>query len=72
MIGLGVDDLDQAYEYCTQAGCEITCEPMDEAWGERLFTFLDPSGYEWELSVPLPDREPADGLAAAREAWFSA
>jgi uncharacterized glyoxalase superfamily protein PhnB len=44
VIGLDVDDLDVAYPYCTDAGCTITCEPMDEAWGELVFTCVDPFG----------------------------
>lgn len=70
VLGLGVDDLDAAYAYCTQAGCEITCEPMEEAWGERLFTFVDPFGYEWELTVPVPGGAPADPTAAVQASWF--
>jgi uncharacterized glyoxalase superfamily protein PhnB len=70
VIGLGVDDLEATYAYCTEAGCEITCEPMDEAWGVRLFSCLDPFGYEWELSVPISETRPADGLAAVRASWF--
>jgi uncharacterized glyoxalase superfamily protein PhnB len=70
VIGLGVDDLDATYDYCTQAGCEITCEPMDEAWGERLFTCVDPFGYEWEFVVPIPGHGAAEGTEAVRERWF--
>lgn len=70
VIGLGVDDLEAAYAYCTRAGCEVTCEPMEEAWGERLFTCIDPFGYEWELTVPVPGAEPADATAAVQASWF--
>jgi uncharacterized glyoxalase superfamily protein PhnB len=69
-IGLGVDDLDAGLEYCRAAGCEITSEPMDEAWGDRVFECIDPYGYVWEFSTPIADAAPADGLAAARESWF--
>ena len=31
VIGLMVDDLDATYAYCIVEGCEITCEPMNEA-----------------------------------------
>jgi uncharacterized glyoxalase superfamily protein PhnB len=72
VIGLEVDDLEAAYAYCVESGCAITCEPMDEAWGERLFTFVDPSGYEWKLSVPIPDGSGIDGTEAARASWFGA
>ena len=70
VIGLQVEDLDTTYAYCSAAGCTITCEPMDEAWGERLFTCVDPFGWEWEFFVPIPEAEPADGTKAARANWF--
>jgi len=70
VIGLMVDDLDATYAYCTEAGCEITCEPMNEAWGVRVFVCLDPFGYEWEFSQLIAGMEPADGTAAVQESWF--
>jgi uncharacterized glyoxalase superfamily protein PhnB len=70
VIGLEVDDLGATYAYCTETGCEITCEPMDEPWGERLFTCLDPFEYEWKFSVPIPGTEGVEGTEAARESWF--
>jgi uncharacterized glyoxalase superfamily protein PhnB len=54
VIGLEVGDLDAAYAYCAERGCAITCEPMDEAWGERLFTFIDPFGLRMEALRPDP------------------
>jgi uncharacterized glyoxalase superfamily protein PhnB len=71
-IGLGVDDLDSIYWYCCDSGCEITSEPIDEAWGDRVFECIDPFGYVWEFSQPIPGDPPADSLAAVREAWFGA
>ncbi|MBE1492824.1 VOC family protein [Plantactinospora soyae] len=71
-IGLGVDDLDASYEYCRGSGCTITCEPMDEAWGDRVFECVDPFGYVWEFSQPIADGQPDDGFAAVREKWFPA
>ncbi|MFG2868472.1 VOC family protein [Streptomyces sp. NPDC048338] len=69
-IGLGVDDLAAAHAYCRSAGCEITSEPRDEAWGDRVFECLDPYGYQWEFSQPLEDWESAAGLEATRASWF--
>ncbi|MEU5261477.1 VOC family protein [Amycolatopsis sp. NPDC021455] len=69
-IGLGVDDLAASYEYCRGAGCTITSEPADEAWGDRVFECLDPFGYQWEFSQPIEDWQPAAGLEAAQAAWF--
>jgi uncharacterized glyoxalase superfamily protein PhnB len=71
-IGLGVEDLDASYEYCRTTGCTITTEPMDEAWGDRVFECVDPFGYVWEFSQPIAGGEPADGFAAVQEQWFGA
>lgn len=70
MVGLEVEDLEAAYTYCAEAGCTITCEPMDEAWGERLFTCVDPFGYQWKFSVAIPGMEAPDATEAARQSWF--
>ncbi|HWM18175.1 MAG TPA: VOC family protein [Ilumatobacteraceae bacterium] len=69
-IGLQVDDLDAMLDYCTAAGCEITSEPMDMPWGDRVFECIDPFGYVWEMYRPIDGEPPADGLAATSEAWF--
>jgi uncharacterized glyoxalase superfamily protein PhnB len=69
-IGLEVEDLEATYEYCAAAGCEVTSEQMDEAWGDRVFACLDPFGYEWEFSHPFAEMEVAEGLDAVRENWF--
>jgi uncharacterized glyoxalase superfamily protein PhnB len=72
VIGLVVDDVDAAHAYFVERGCAITCEPMDEAWGDRVFMGVDPFGYEWECSQPIADVSAAAGLAAVRESWFGA
>lgn len=69
-IGLGVDDLDATLAYCVAAGCDITCEPMDEAWGDQVFECIDPFGYVWEFSCPIGGTTAKDGLAAVQESWF--
>jgi uncharacterized glyoxalase superfamily protein PhnB len=71
-IGLGVEDLDASYAYCRTSGCTITSEPMDEAWGDRVFECVDPFGYVWEFSQPIAGGQPADGFAAVQEKWFEA
>ena len=42
-IGMGVDDLETAYQWCRGAGCEITAEPRDRPYGDRVFECIDPS-----------------------------
>ena len=70
VIGLVVDDVDATHAYCVAQGCAITCEPMDEVWGDRVFMCLDPFGYEWEFFQPIADIDAGDGLAAVGEKWF--
>ena len=69
-IGLSVDDLDASFAYCSEACCEITCEPMDEAWGDRVFECIDPFGYPWEFSQPIEGASTTDGLETVRTSWF--
>jgi uncharacterized glyoxalase superfamily protein PhnB len=69
-VGLSVDDLDATFAYCTEAGCEITCEPMQEAWGDRVFECIDPYGYQWEFSQPIGGASATHGLDAVRTSWF--
>jgi uncharacterized glyoxalase superfamily protein PhnB len=69
VIGLGVDDLGATYAYCVEAGCQITAEPADAPWGDRVFGAIDPFGYAWEVSQPTT-KDVADPLLATREEWF--
>jgi uncharacterized glyoxalase superfamily protein PhnB len=69
-IGLVVDDLDATLAYCTGAGCEILSEPEDTPWGDRVFSCLDPFGYEWEISVPLEEMSNENVFDATSERWF--
>lgn len=68
-LSLNVDDLDTAYHTCKQADCDITTEPMDEFWGQRIFTFLDPDGYEWQLGQDTADLTLEQAAEAGRRAW---
>ena len=68
-IGLGVDDLEAAYDYCAATGCVITSEPRDEPWGDRVFELIDPFGYQWEISQRVAEIDAADGLRAVEAAW---
>lgn len=59
--GLGVTfilqttDLDDVVEFVKAEGLEILYGPADEWYGDRVFLFLDPFGYEWKVSQPLTD-----------------
>lgn len=69
-LGLGMDDLDAAYTYCTESQCEITSEPRVEPYGDRVFECIDPFGYLWEISQPVAELSTEDAVDAVREEWF--
>jgi len=48
-----VSDLAKVYEIVKKEGLEILLEPMDEYYGDRIFMFLDPDGYEWKIHQPI-------------------
>ncbi|MCD2444155.1 VOC family protein [Agromyces sp. SYSU K20354] len=70
VIGLIVENLEHSRRYFEQAGGELTSEPRDEPWGARVFSALDPFGFEWEISQPTTSTEPDNGAAATQQAWF--
>jgi len=69
-IGLVVPDLDAIYAYFEKTNCEITTEPMDEFWGDRLFTAIDPFGYEWQITQIVKEMTPDEQKEAGKKAWF--
>lgn len=51
---LQVDDLAPIYDFVRGQSLEVLAEPQDEFYGDRVFFFLDPFGYEWKVSQPIP------------------
>jgi uncharacterized glyoxalase superfamily protein PhnB len=50
---LQVDDLTSVYDFVRRQKLEVLAEPVDEYYGDRVFFFLDPFGYEWKISQPI-------------------
>ena len=50
---LQTDNLDSIYKMVQKEGLNILYEPTDEWYGDKVFLFLDPFGYEWKVSQPL-------------------
>jgi hypothetical protein len=69
VIGVEVDDVDQAARRCRALGCVIGTGPVDAPWGERYVEFEDPYGYAWKFFQPLADA-PDDGLRTVADVWF--
>ena len=55
VITLLVSDLDRVYAVVKEAGLEVLLEPVVEFYGDRVFMFLDPSGYEWKVSQTVAE-----------------
>lgn len=56
----------------SRRGCTITCEPMDEAWGQRVCTLVDPFGFEWEPTQQIVDPSLEEANRAVVERWSEA
>ena len=52
-LTLLVPDLQTVYHAVKEAGLEILLEPVEEFYGDRVFMFLDPDGYEWKISQTI-------------------
>ena len=59
-LTLLVPDLPKVYEAVRKAGLEILLEPVDEFYGDRVFMFLDPDGYEWKISQTIKQVSPEE------------
>jgi uncharacterized glyoxalase superfamily protein PhnB len=54
-LTLLVPELEVVYAAVKEAGLEILLEPVDEFYGDRVFMFLDPDGYEWKISQTIKE-----------------
>ena len=69
-IDLIVPDLAATYSACVAANCVITRDPIQEFWGGRSFSCLDPFGYEWQF-IQANERTTFDQLARGAKALWS-
>jgi PhnB protein len=58
VITLRVPDLEAVHREVREAGARIMMEPADEFYGDRVFMFLDPEGYEWKISQTITAVDP--------------
>ncbi len=47
---LAVDDVDAMCKELASRGVKLLNGPMDRPWGARTASFMDPSGYIWEIA----------------------
>jgi uncharacterized glyoxalase superfamily protein PhnB len=54
-LTLLVPDVQKVYKAARRARVRILLEPVDEFYGDRVFMFLDPDGYEWKISQTIKE-----------------
>ena len=54
-LTLLVADLENVYKAVKETGVEVLLEPMEEFYGDRVFMFVDPDGYEWKISQTIKE-----------------
>ncbi len=55
-----VDDVDAHFERAKASGAEITQEPEDMFWGDRLYNALDCEGHHWGFAQHVKEVAPED------------
>jgi PhnB protein len=60
VVTLRVPDLEAVHRAVKEAGVRIMMEPADEFYGDRVFMFLDPDGYEWKISQTIAAVDPEE------------
>jgi PhnB protein len=54
---LHVDEIDAAFQRAIAAGASVKEEPADTPYGHRRCAFVDPAGFLWYLTRPIPGAE---------------
>jgi PhnB protein len=65
---LYAEDVDAVVKKAAEAGGEITMEPEDQFWGDRLGQVTDPYGNVWQIATHIEDLTPEEIEARGREA----
>jgi PhnB protein len=55
-----VDDVDAHFEHTKAAGAEITEEIVDQEYGDRRYTVLDPEGHKWFFATEIKKLAPEE------------
>ena len=54
LVAIEVDDVDATHERAQAAGLEMPLDLRSEAWGQRHFMTVDPSGTLVDVITPIP------------------
>ena len=64
-----VADCDAAFKRAVDAGAKVLRPVIDQFYGDRSGTVIDPFGHEWTLSTHTEDVPPAEMDKRAKEAF---
>jgi uncharacterized glyoxalase superfamily protein PhnB len=62
---LAVDDVESIADMVRRERLPILLDPVDEYYGDRVFFFLDPFGYEWKITQVVEEVSRQEVLARA-------
>jgi PhnB protein len=65
---LYAEDVDAMVKKAAEAGAEITMEPEDQFWGDRLGQVTDPYGNVWQIATHVEDLTREEIEARGRDA----
>ena len=52
-LSIWVDDVDAVASELEKKGVELLTGPVNQEWGMRTVTFLDPAGHSWEIAQSI-------------------
>lgn len=67
MIHVYVDNVDALFSQAVAAGATIKMPLMDQFWGDRYGTLVDPYGFRWSLATHIKDMSPEEMQKAQDE-----
>lgn len=67
MIHIYVDNVDALFNQAVAAGATAKMPLMDQFWGDRYGTIVDPYGFRWSLATHIKDMSPEEMERAQAE-----
>jgi uncharacterized glyoxalase superfamily protein PhnB len=67
MLYLYVPNVDAVYQKAIKAGGKSLMEPMDQFYGDRSGSIMDPAGNRWFIATHVENVSPADLKKRAAE-----
>jgi PhnB protein len=66
-IHIYVDHVDNLFQQALAAGATVKMPLMDQFWGDRYGTLVDPYGFRWSMATHIKDMSPEEMKRAQDE-----